>query len=99
MALEAEKRDGRAQADATPTRAIALLALAAFASAANLRVCDPLLPQIAGELDTTIGGAAMMVTAFALAYGVFQVVVGPLGDARGKVLMVCSARFGPASPA
>ena len=27
-------------------------------------------------------------TAFALAYGVFQVVVGPLGDARGKLSMV-----------
>src|SRR5258708_40237220 len=88
MALEIEERGGRAQVDAMPTRAIALLALAAFARAANLRVCDPLLPQIAGELGTTIGGAAMMVTAFALAYGVFQVVVGPLGDARGKLLMV-----------
>src|ERR1700675_4897838 len=88
MALEAEERAGRSQADATPTRAIALLALAAFASAANLRVCDPLLPQIAGELDVTIGGAAMMVTAFALAYGVFQVVVGPLSDARGRLNMV-----------
>ena len=88
MALEAEERAGRSQADATPTRAIALLALAAFASAANLRVCDPLLPQIASELDVTIGGAAMMVTAFALAYGVFQVVVGPLSDARGRLNMV-----------
>ena len=37
----------------TPTRAIAILALASFASAANLRVCDPLLPQIAGELGVT----------------------------------------------
>lgn len=76
------------QAGATPTRAIALLALASFASAANLRVCDPLLPQIAGELEITIGAAAMLVTAFAIAYGVFQVVVGPLGDARGKLMMV-----------
>ena len=75
-------------ADETPTRAIAVLALASFASAANLRVCDPLLPQIAGELGVTIGTAATVVTAFALAYGVFQVVVGPLGDARGKLKMV-----------
>jgi MFS transporter, YNFM family, putative membrane transport protein len=72
----------------TPTRAIAILAAASFASAANLRVCDPLLPQIAGELGVTIGAAALMVMAFALAYGVFQVVVGPLGDARGKLKMV-----------
>ena len=74
--------------DATPTRAIAVLALASFASAANLRVCDPLLPQMAAELGVTIGGAAMVVMSFALAYGVFQILVGPLGDARGKLALV-----------
>jgi predicted MFS family arabinose efflux permease len=73
---------------ATPTRAIALLAVASFASAANLRICDSLLPLIADELAVTVGSAAAIVTAFAVAYGVAQVVVGPLGDARGKLLMV-----------
>ena len=72
----------------TPRRAIAILALASFASAANLRVCDPLLPQIASELGVTIGGAAMVVMAFALAYGVLQVIVGPLADSRGKLRLV-----------
>jgi predicted MFS family arabinose efflux permease len=76
------------QARDTPTRAIAVLALASFASAANLRVCDSLLPQMAGELGISIGKAALVVTAFALAYGVCQIVVGPLGDARGKLKMV-----------
>jgi MFS family permease len=75
-------------ASATPTRAIALLALASFAGAANLRVCDALLPQIAGELSVTVGTAASMVTAFAIAYGLCQVAVGPLGDARGKLLII-----------
>ena len=87
MALEVEGQ-ASAQASETPTRAIALLALASFASAANLRVCDPLLPQIAGELGVTVGTAALTVMAFALAYGVFQVVVGPLSDARGRLSMV-----------
>ncbi len=75
-------------ASQTPTRAIAVLALASFASAANLRVCDPLLPQMAGELGVSIGTSATVVMAFALAYGVFQIVVGPLGDARGKLKLV-----------
>jgi MFS family permease len=88
MAGAAEEHSERALAGETPKRAVALLALAAFASAANLRVCDPLLPQIAGELGVTIGTAALAVTAFALAYGVFQVVVGPLSDARGRLNMV-----------
>ncbi|HWB46321.1 MAG TPA: MFS transporter [Hyphomicrobiaceae bacterium] len=74
-----------AEAAATPTRAITLLAMAAFVSSANLRVCDALLPQIAGDLGVTVGSAAAVVTAFALAYGLLQVAVGPLGDARGKL--------------
>ena len=69
-------------------RAIVLLAVAGFVSAANLRVCDPLLPQIAGELGTTVGEAGAIVTAFAVSYGLFQIVVGPLGDAQGKLRMV-----------
>jgi MFS transporter, YNFM family, putative membrane transport protein len=73
---------------ATPARAILLLALASFVGAANLRVCDALLPQIAAELRVSVGSAAAMVTAFAVAYGVCQIVVGPLGDARGKLRMV-----------
>jgi MFS transporter, YNFM family, putative membrane transport protein len=73
---------------ATPSRAILLLALASFVGAANLRVCDALLPQIAAELGVTVGSAATMVTAFAVAYGVCQIVVGPLGDAHGKLLLV-----------
>jgi predicted MFS family arabinose efflux permease len=71
-----------------PTRAIVILAVAGFVSAANLRVCDPLLPQIAGELGVTVGAAGAVVTAFALSYGLFQIVVGPLGDAQGKLRMI-----------
>jgi MFS transporter, YNFM family, putative membrane transport protein len=77
-----------ASAGTTPTRAIAILSFGAFASAANLRVCDPLLPQMASELGVSIGTAATVVMAFSLAYGVLQVVIGPLGDARGKLKMV-----------
>ncbi|HZT47152.1 MAG TPA: MFS transporter [Hyphomicrobiaceae bacterium] len=83
-----DKARAEIAATPTPTRAIALLALASFASAANLRVCDPLLPQIAGELGVTVGTAAMTAMAFALGYGVFQILVGPLADARGKLLVV-----------
>ena len=72
----------------TPMRAIVLLAIAGFVSAANLRVCDPLLPQMAGELGITVGEAGAFITAFAVSYGLFQIVVGPLGDAQGKLRMV-----------
>ena len=71
-------------------RAVFLLSLAAFASAASLRATDALLPQLAAEFLVSTGGAASVVTAFAISYGLLQAVYGPLGDRYGKYLMVCA---------
>jgi predicted MFS family arabinose efflux permease len=71
-----------------PGRAVLLLSLAAFASAAALRASDPLLPLIAGEFDTTPGGAAAVITGFAVAYGLLQLVNGPVADRIGKYRVV-----------
>lgn len=70
-------------------RAVFLLSLAAFASAASLRATDTLLPQLAAEFSVTTGSAASVVTAFAVSYGLLQAVYGPLGDRYGKYLVVC----------
>ncbi|HET9736264.1 MAG TPA: MFS transporter [Burkholderiales bacterium] len=70
-------------------RAVLLLSLAAFASAAALRASDPLLPLIAGSFGTTPGGASAVITGFALAYGLLQLVTGPIADRIGKYRMVC----------
>ncbi len=70
-------------------RAVLLLSLAAFASAAALRASDPLLPLIAGSFGTTPGGASAVITGFALAYGLLQLVNGPIADRIGKYRMVC----------
>jgi predicted MFS family arabinose efflux permease len=69
-------------------RAVVILSLAAFASAAALRATDPLLPLIAGNFGTTPGGASAVITGFALAYGLLQLVNGPIGDRIGKYRMV-----------
>lgn len=65
-----------------------LLAAAAFASSATVRVADPLLPQIAEEFQTTVAAASVIATVYALAYGLCQLVHGPLGDRFGKVRMI-----------
>jgi len=65
-----------------------VLSLASFASAAALRAVDPLLPLLAEAFGTTAGGASAVITAFAVAYGVLQVVNGPLSDRVGKYRMV-----------
>ncbi len=72
----------------THTRSIVLLAVAGFASQAQVRVTDSLLPQIATDLNTTVGAAAIVVTAYALSHGSIQLVVGPVGDRFGKYLTV-----------
>jgi predicted MFS family arabinose efflux permease len=77
-------------------RAVFLLSLAAFASAASLRATDTLLPQLAAEFSVTAGSAAAVVTAFAVSYGLLQAVYGPLGDRYGKYLTVCAATLASA---
>jgi MFS transporter, YNFM family, putative membrane transport protein len=77
----------------TPTRSIMLLAVAGFASQAQVRVTDSLLPQIAADFHTTVGAAAMVVTAYAVAHGSIQLVIGPVGDRFGKyrtVALMCA---------
>ncbi|MCG6954039.1 MAG: MFS transporter [Betaproteobacteria bacterium] len=69
-------------------RAVILLSLAAFASAASLRATDPLLALISNEYGVTPGSASLVITAFALSYGLFQVFHGPIGDRYGKFRMV-----------
>ena len=77
-------------------RAVFLLSLAAFASAASLRATDTLLPQLAAEFSVTTGSAASVVTAFAISYGLLQAIYGPLGDRYGKYLMVCATTLASA---
>jgi YNFM family putative membrane transporter len=68
----------------SPERAVAVLSIAAFGSSASLRCTDALLPLLAADFATTPGNAAVAITAFSVAYGLLQVVHGPLGDKLGK---------------
>src|SRR4030088_2045713 len=70
----------------TPTRSIILLAVAGFASQAQVRVTDSLLPQIAADFGTTVGAAAVVVTTYVIDHGSIQLLIGPAGDRFGKYL-------------
>jgi len=56
-----------------------------------MRICDPLLPALARDFATTTGGAAQAISAFAIAYGLLQLVYGPLADRYGKFRVVSLA--------
>lgn len=69
----------------------AALAAAAFVSGANLRLFDALLPDVAGHFAVSPTTASIVVTAFTVAYGLFQIVHGPLGDRIGKLRTIAFA--------
>lgn len=83
-----------AGAASRPGAALVALSLAALASGLSMRVADPLLPRLAREFGVSLGEAAQVITVFAVAYGVSQLLFGPLGDRYGKlrvVAMACAA--------
>jgi YNFM family putative membrane transporter len=76
--------------DRALTRAIALMAFAAFASGFSLRISDPLLPQVALDFGTSVGLASAIVTAYAVPYGLTQAFAGLFGDRLGKCQAVAA---------
>ena len=74
---------------AIPHRAIFFLSLGGLAVGANLRVCDPLLPQVAGDFGVTTGQVSIIVSSFAIAFAVLQAFFGPFGDRHGKYKVIC----------
>ena len=67
------------------------LSVAAFASAVSLRASDALLPRLAQEFAVSLGTASQVISVFAIAYGVAQLLFGPLGDRFGKYRVIAWA--------
>ena len=57
----------------------------------SLRVNDALLPQLAREFGVSLGQASQVISLFAIAYGVSQLLFGPLGDRFGKYRVIAWA--------
>jgi predicted MFS family arabinose efflux permease len=72
---------------------IIILAIAGFASTFAGRIVDPLVNVIAIDLEATVKSIALLATAFALPYALIQPILGPFGDALGKlrVMRFCLA--------
>ena len=74
-----------------PAGAVVCLSLAAFASAVSLRVSDALLPRLAQEFSVALSTASQVISVFAIAYGLAQLLSGPLGDRFGKYRVIAWA--------
>jgi predicted MFS family arabinose efflux permease len=72
-----------------------MLQAAAFMVAAEARVIAALLPALADDLHSTLASAGLLITIYALPYGLFQLVYGPLADrfSRQRVLAVALGLF------
>ncbi|MGV8906762.1 MAG: MFS transporter [Acetobacterium sp.] len=75
---------------------IMILGLMAFLANGDNYAAAPLIINIAKDLNLTISVAAMSVTAYMLAFGVFTLIFGPLSDRYGKVKIINIAAFGTA---
>jgi len=67
------------------------LSLAAFGSGVSLRVNDALLPRLVSEFSVSLGTAAHVISFFSIAYGLAQLLFGPLGDRFGKYRVIAYA--------
>ncbi|HTV71246.1 MAG TPA: MFS transporter [Rhizobiaceae bacterium] len=78
---------------ARPSANASLIVLSAanFCSAAVMRAADPMIPLLAAEFHVTVARSAVVATAFALAYGLFQFAIGPFSDRVGKVRLITGA--------
>lgn len=77
-------------------RMILVLGLMAFLANGDNYAAAPLIIKISKDLNLSISVAAMSVTAYMLAFGIFTLIFGPLSDRYGKVKIINIAAFGTA---
>lgn len=70
------------------TRILTTVWLAVFSTSLFFRAVDPIIPQIAADLNEPIASVALLATAFALPYALMQPVLGALADMLGKTRMM-----------
>jgi predicted MFS family arabinose efflux permease len=69
------------------------LSVVGFITALASRATDPVIPQIAHDIQVNPNAVALLTTAFALPFALVQPVLGPVGDMLGKVrvMIACLA--------
>jgi len=72
-----------------------VLGASAFMAQADARVIDALLHAVASDFHTVPAQASIVISAYALPYGLFQLFYGPIGDRIGKlrVMALCLSLF------
>lgn len=74
-----------------PTGLLPLLTLLIFVVMMDARVMTAMLPEIASDLDSSVSATGIALTAYLLAYGIFQLAYGPVADRVGSVRVMSLA--------
>ena len=69
-------------------RLTAMLGLAGFIVMADNWVVSPLLPAISRSFNVEPARAGILIAAYMLPFGLFQLVYGPLADRFGKLMVI-----------
>lgn len=72
-------------------KVLLLLGLSGFIVMADNWVVSPILPAIAQSLNINIANAGLLITAYMLPFGIFQIIFGPLADRYGKKKVISSS--------
>jgi len=74
---------------------LTIILASVFMVSAEARVISPVLPAVAAEFEVTVARAGLLITAYTIPYGLFQLVYGPLADrfSRQRVMGVALALF------
>jgi predicted MFS family arabinose efflux permease len=63
---------------------LAIFALSSFAASASRTTVDPMVALIAADFAVPVATAALLSSAYALPFALFQPILGPIGDIWGK---------------
>ncbi|MGQ9558542.1 MAG: MFS transporter [Desulfurispora sp.] len=74
-------------------RIILVLGLAGFTAMADNWVVSPIMPSIAHYFNYDLARAGLLITAYMIPFGLFQLVFGPLSDRYGKRQVINTAMF------
>lgn len=94
-AVDTRSAQAASEQQAASGGVLIVILAAVFMVAAEARVISPLLPAIAGDFGTSVTRAGLLITAYSIPYGLFQLVYGPLADrfSRQRVMGVALALF------
>jgi len=77
-------------------RMLLYLGLMGFFTNGDIYSGAPLIVKIAEDLSITVSSAALSVTAYMLTFGLFTLILGPMGDRYGKSKIMIISSFGTA---